>query len=102
MIRSTLSVASVAATIRRVVREMDKDLPVTDVVKMPDTIGASIAQPRFRTFLLGLFAAMRWSRGDRSLRCDFLFGVGRTSEIGIRMRSARRTARSCGWSCVKV
>ena len=56
VIRSTVDPSSVAATIRREVRKLDRDLPVTDVALMSDTLEASLAQPRFRTFLLGVFA----------------------------------------------
>jgi hypothetical protein len=44
VVKSTLSPSSVAAAIRQEVRKMDKDLPVTDVRKMPDIVEASVAQ----------------------------------------------------------
>src|SRR5713226_10131496 len=54
VVKSTLSLSSVAAAIRQEVGKMDKDVPVTDVANLPDLIEASVAQARFRTFLLGL------------------------------------------------
>jgi putative ABC transport system permease protein len=86
VVKSTLSPASVAATIRQEVQKMDKDVPVTDVAMMPDLIDASVAQPRFRTFLLGLFAVMALVLAATGIFGVISYSVSRrTNEIGIRV-----------------
>ena len=86
VVNSPLSLSRVAAGIRRVVAGIDKNLPVNEIAAMPDIVDASLAQPRFRTFLLTLFGAMALVLATTGIFGVIAYSVARrTHEIGIRV-----------------